>query len=166
MSTSRGHQFVAKWADGKLQGNDDEFVDETTKMGLESYSEFTLPYKSHNIIANSNIKDAGLGIFAGINYAHGDVVELTTFLSVEVLGTSQLLDTYTFFNVQNPKESIFALGWGSVINHSHEPNLMVIQDYERKRTVFIAKKKIKKGEELTFDYGESYPKPWEEKKNP
>jgi SET domain-containing protein len=45
------------------------------------------------------------------------------------------------------------LGYGSLINHSHDPNLEFDQDHAELSMNFVARRDIAAGEELTIDYG-------------
>jgi SET domain-containing protein len=51
-----------------------------------------------------------------------------------------------------------ALGYGSLYNHSEEPNVEWDRDFERKLFVFTALKDVEPGEELTIDYFPDDPK--------
>lgn len=51
-----------------------------------------------------------------------------------------------------------ALGYGSLYNHSEEPNVEWDRDFEKNVFVFTALKDIEPGEELTIDYFPGEPK--------
>ena len=46
----------------------------------------------------------------------------------------------------------FALGYGSLFNHSYTANVYFIRDFDEKVILFYAGKNIRKGEELTINY--------------
>lgn len=54
------------------------------------------------------------------------------------------------------KDTCFVLGFGSLFNHSDNPNIEWYEDKEKKLMYFYTSKKIKKDEELLINYGESW----------
>jgi SET domain-containing protein len=46
----------------------------------------------------------------------------------------------------------FALGYGSLLNHSYTPNARYVRDYETRHLIIRAHRHIKKGEEITINY--------------
>ena len=96
---------------------------------------------------------SGKGVFASENIQQGEIVEVAPIL---ILKFEDFIDTrwnllfeYYFWM---DDFVVLALGYGSLYNHSENPNL----EYRimKKETIMEIKalKDVKKGEELTFNY--------------
>ena len=100
----------------------------------------------------------GYGVFAGINYNKGDVVDYCFFIEISRHIDVNLEHT-TYGSHLNPDKDILLLNNGSLFNHSDNNNIYntISEKYPPDRiTVFVAKKNIKKDEELTSFYGENF----------
>lgn len=107
-------------------------------------------------IANSKITKAGRGVFARTTFKKGDVIERCPVIEipkndVSNLGASILINYYFYFGYRKQKLAI-ALGFGSIYNHSYNPNATYKTKPENKRIDFIAIKNIRKNEEITVNY--------------
>ena len=71
-----------------------------------------------------------------------------------------VFDNYYF--EWSEKEDAIALGYGSLVNHSYNPNAYVDFDYENKEIIFIAKRDIEKDEEIMINYNDDSAEPIEE----
>lgn len=98
------------------------------------------------------IEGKGRGVFANRPFKQGEIIEVAPVLvfprqESEVI-LSTLLGNYTF-DVQG-RDGI-ALGYGSLYNHSFEPNA----DYVISQTAIVVKaeRDIKEDEEITIHYG-------------
>lgn len=65
---------------------------------------------------------------------------------------------YYVFDWDDTHESL-ALGYGSLCNHSYEPNVEVDFDMDAPEILFIAKKDISPGEELLINYNDGSTEP-------
>lgn len=104
-------------------------------------------------INKSKIPSSGKGVFASKNIKKGEIIEIAPIL---VLESSDFVDTkwnllfeYYFWM---DDFVVLALGYGSLYNHSKDPNCK----YEIKRKeeiiIFTAIKDISKDEEILFNY--------------
>lgn len=107
-------------------------------------------------VKKSGIRNAGRGVYAKDNIKKGEIIERAPFIEVPKEDTSNLkesiLVTYFFYFGRNKNRIALALGFGSLYNHSYEPNMIYRIKAEKKIIEFIALKDIKKGEEITFNY--------------
>ena len=106
-------------------------------------------------IAPSKIKNAGLGVFANQNIRKDELIERCPIIlvpkkDVSNLRESILVNYYFYFN--GKRNLAIALGFGSIYNHSYEPNATYIKKSKEKVIDFVAIKDIKKDEEITANY--------------
>lgn len=111
-------------------------------------------------IASSKLSDpknkefiAGNGVFAKINIAKGEVIEIAPVLILEFtdfIDTNwNLLFEYYFWL---DDYVVLSLGYGSLYNHSSDPNCEYKINKKTKTITFTALKQIKKEEEICFSY--------------
>ena len=99
--------------------------------------------------------DKGRGLFATRAFAVGATVEVCPVVILDrdevdrIVET--LLDTYYFGWGDNGRGAI-ALGYGSLYNHSYEPNVRYLRDFESGHLQFVAIRPIRPGDELTVNY--------------
>jgi SET domain-containing protein len=92
----------------------------------------------------------GRGVFARKDIKKGttfETVPLIVFDNEEVEGAK--MATYVF--EWTKKTSVIALGYGSIYNHSYEPNARYY-DGRNETKLFVALRDIKAGEEITVNY--------------
>lgn len=101
----------------------------------------------------------GRGVFATKDFAAGETIEVAPVLVLtpeeRIKYTDTLLDWY-IFPWQNDDDACVPLGYGMVYNHSNTPNADYDQNYTDRTMIYTALKSIKKGEEITINYGD-YP---------
>lgn len=101
-------------------------------------------------------KSTGRGVFALKNISKGEVVERCPILILSAKDRKLIdptrLYNYYFWWGKNKKRAAIALGFGSLYNHSYEPNLVYLRDFKRKQLIFKALRKIKKNEQLLVNY--------------
>jgi uncharacterized protein len=100
----------------------------------------------------------GRGVFATRRFRKGDVVERCPTIEVADDDVSGRLGDYVFTSVKEG-DVLLVLGNGMLYNHSADPNVEYLQD-DPTTIVFKAVRTVKRGEELTIDYGEEW---WEER---
>lgn len=119
----------------------------------------TPPTKVH--LADSQIENAGRGVFASADIAEDELIEACPILEVPPEDYDHLkatmLRNYYFMWGEGSKQAVICLGYGSLYNHSYEPNATYKKNIEAKTIAFIAIKAIKAGEEITVNY--NYGKP-------
>ncbi len=101
----------------------------------------------------------GKGIFAKKDIKKGTLVEKGHVILISNKDYEQIQDTILYqyvYEWDDPDKPDFqnaiALSQCQFFNHSYEPNLKYIYDYENQIIEYITLKDIKKGEELTVNY--------------
>jgi SET domain-containing protein len=99
------------------------------------------------------VKGKGRAVFATRSIEEGDVIERVPVLVVPVRYlagglTNPILQKY--FYIWSKTSVGIALGYGSLYNHSFEPNADYLQDDTS--LVYVALRDIAAGEEITINY--------------
>ena len=90
------------------------------------------------------------GVFATKDFSKGDIVEKCLYIKVK----RGILKEYAY-ECPGPEDIVAVLlGYGSIYNHSYNPN--ILGSWDEDFAIFKAIKDIKKGEELFQDYGKGY----------
>lgn len=97
---------------------------------------------------------SGYGVFAAQNINENTLIEECHVLKVEK--TVRSLMHYVFFNPSDENSYLLALGFGSIYNHSHQPNASFLYNAEDNLIHLTSTKLIKKGEEITIYYGDNW----------
>ncbi|OGE31569.1 hypothetical protein A3C59_02655 [Candidatus Daviesbacteria bacterium RIFCSPHIGHO2_02_FULL_36_13] len=111
-------------------------------------------------LSSSKIPNSGRGVFAKENIKKGEIIEVAPILVLiykDIVDTKwNLLFEYYFWM---DDFIVLALGYGSLYNHSKNPNCKYKINREKKTITFTAIKDIKKDEEIVFNYkGTTNPK--------
>jgi SET domain-containing protein len=98
----------------------------------------------------------GRGVFCTHPLHAGDIIEICPAIvlphqEIDLLSQSLLFEYYFLWGEQNDQCAI-ALGYGSLYNHSPDPNAEFTPDFGDDTILFIALKDIAAGEEITVDY--------------
>ena len=96
------------------------------------------------------------GVFASVDIKKDEVIEIAPYIIIGDGDASGELLNYEFGHKED--QNIFCLGYGSMYNHSKEPNIEYrYSTNELKNCLdFVALKSINKGEELFIGYGEEW----------
>ncbi|MCB0522647.1 MAG: SET domain-containing protein-lysine N-methyltransferase [Lewinellaceae bacterium] len=98
----------------------------------------------------------GRGVFTGEPLDEGDLIEISPVIVLPEAELSIIHNTflhdYYFLWGEAQKQCAIALGYGSLYNHSYEPNARYLLDYEHGTIDFYCIKKIEAGEEITVNY--------------
>ncbi len=98
----------------------------------------------------------GRGMVAGEQIKKGDLIERCPVLVLEKKFTEQIDKTplydYYFIWGKNDESIAIALGYGSIYNHSFEPNAEYVPNYEDAQLEFYALRDISEGEEILVNY--------------
>ena len=91
----------------------------------------------------------------------GSVIEICPVLvlstsQLELIHSSELHDYYFLWGEQRDRPAI-ALGFGSLYNHSPDPNASFLPDYRDDTMIITSLRDIRAGEEITLDYHEGQP---------
>ena len=124
----------------------------------------------------------GRGVFATEDIRHGETVEIVPMLEIGKLYKGNILQDYVFGHwiwetndkfdqggqwIKSKNTTMLALGFGSIYNHSDNPNINYDAGLAPKGSwEFRANRAIKKDEELFINYGEGYWKSRKGKINP
>lgn len=100
----------------------------------------------------------GWGVFAKEDIMEGEVFEECPILTlpIEKGEITPLLIDYRFNWPQGNdwQEQVLALGYGSLYNHSNDPNAFWVSDIENRIFKFVSNREIKQGEEIFVWYGD------------
>ncbi len=97
---------------------------------------------------------AGNGVYALRDFKKNEIIEIcpAIFLPInelEIIKQTKML--YYFFEYTN-KEFAVVLGYGSIYNHSYKPNAQYRFNFRTRTMVIRARKKIRSGSEIFFNY--------------
>lgn len=107
-------------------------------------------------ISDSRIPKSGRGVFAKVDIKKGELIERCPVIEipksdVSNLKESALINYYFYYGTENERLAI-ALGFGSIYNHSYEPNTTYKKKPAEKVIDFVALQDIKKDDEITVNY--------------
>lgn len=115
------------------------------------------------LIVRDTLTPKGRGVFAGRNYYRGEVVEIAPVLLFQAAFSKLpgylkhvVYDWGCLTGSESPVHAI-ALGVGSLLNHSENPNLSFAADPALLAIQFTAVREIPMGEELCIDYNHDIP---------
>jgi len=107
-------------------------------------------------ISESIIRGAGRGVFASKEIKNNEIIEICPVIEIKETEIQLLrrteLKNYYFLWRDNLNQVVIALGFGSIYNHSYNPNATYIKNFKDKVIEFKAIKKIKKDSEITVNY--------------
>lgn len=108
-------------------------------------------------IEDSALPDAGRGVFASSRIEQGELIEQCPIVALpdakdrDRLRKTGLVNYYFLWGDRRDHAAI-CLGWGSVYNHSFEPNAKYEKVLEDGRMDFTALRAIEPGEEIFVNY--------------
>jgi SET domain-containing protein len=101
-------------------------------------------------------KGKGRGVFALRQIAEGEVIEQAPVLVVPSREWRHICQTvlynYCFGWGADSEDAALALGFGSLYNHSYQPNAIYIKRHAEVMIDFVALRQIAPGEEITINY--------------
>lgn len=101
----------------------------------------------------------GFGVFADSKINKGETIEVCYCLPAN---PDDSFYKNFLFSIDDANEDFLSMGFGSIYNHSYDPNMVwKIEDIKLRIIKFIAIKSIKVGDELTHNYGTRW---WEKRK--
>lgn len=107
-------------------------------------------------ISESKIPNAGRGVFASTNIKNGEVIEQCPFIEIpkeELESIEQsIFINYVYFFGHKKEKMLIPLGFGAIYNHNYTPNAVYEIKPKDRVIEFVAKKDIKKDEEITVNY--------------
>lgn len=107
-------------------------------------------------IGKSRIIKSERGVYAARNIKKDELIEKCPIIEVPRHDLASLnesiLATYFFYFGEKKEQLLIALGFGSIYNHSYEPNAKYKVKQKEQTVDFIALRDIKKDEEIAFNY--------------
>jgi SET domain-containing protein len=101
-------------------------------------------------------KGKGRGVFARRQIAEGELIEQAPVLVIPSrqwrYAEQTVLYDYCFSWGADHEHAALALGFGSLYNHSYQPNAAYIKRLSEQLIDFIALRTIAQGEEITINY--------------
>lgn len=105
-------------------------------------------------VANSTVH--GLGVFTKTHIPAQSIIEICPIIYLppkDIPGVQKTeLNNYYFEWDEDRKGGAIALGYGSIYNHSVEPNAYYDVDSDNKQLYILAFRNIVPGEEITINY--------------
>lgn len=99
----------------------------------------------------------GKGVFAVNDIKKDKVIEICNLIEAKRRKVKGIFVDYVFR--KNRKKTVLALGYGSLYNHSYDPNAIYCINNDMLH--IIASKDIKKNQEIFINYGKKY---WKNRK--
>lgn len=98
----------------------------------------------------------GRGVFAGRRFEPGELIERAPVIVIPAaeapLLATTLLDAYDFQWHHQVRQTAIVLGYGSLYNHSPEPNAGYTRLFDSQEMLFTALRPIEAGEEILINY--------------
>ena len=103
-------------------------------------------------VAVRDAGEKGLGVFATSRIEAGEVIEICHVIVEEErnIADGATLDRYVY--EWTPGTCAVALGYGSIFNHSYDPNSVFTVDTAKRTVTFVARRTIEEGQEITINY--------------
>ncbi len=106
-------------------------------------------------IAVKRLPQKGRGVFALKNFKEGEIIEKCPVINVTPTERKHcektILANY-IYPWRSTRSGSVVLGYGSLYNHSFNPNADWKQNFKSELMVYRALRNIKKGEEITVNY--------------
>ncbi len=97
----------------------------------------------------------GLGVYALRDFKKGEVIEKAPTLLLDTKDRAHCEETplsHYMYPWRSTRSGAIAFGYGSIYNHSFEPNADWKQNFKEQVMVYTAIKDIKKDEEILVNY--------------
>lgn len=119
-------------------------------------SEKAAVHGTYVYLGKSAIPGAGRGVFAGKEFKEDELIEECPMIvmgkaSIKHLDKTELENYYFEWTDEYDRPAI-ALGYGSLYNHSYNPNAYFDQDFKHHIVRIYAFRDIAADEEITFNY--------------
>ena|SRR3989338_6031497 len=110
-------------------------------------------------VSKSRIIKAGRGCFARSLIKKGEVIEECPVLVLprKDYVTAKKMSLRDYYFLWRKVTCVICLGFGSLYNHSYEPNATYKKNIKQQTIKFVAIKDIMKGEEITVNYNYGNP---------
>lgn len=102
------------------------------------------------------VKGKGRGVFTDSHINKGDLIEKSPVIVFEKNDWKHIEQTdincYCFYWGEELDCGAIALGYGSLFNHSYNPNAFILRRTKDETIDFVALKEINAGDEITINY--------------
>jgi len=133
--------------------NDNQFY---CVFGYSKHSgKFLIEFLMEQIIEVRRTSKKGRGVFALKDFKTGDIIESCPVINVNTKERKHCEKTILNFYIypwRSTRSGSIVLGYGSIYNHSFDPNADWKQNFKTECMVYRAIKPIKKGEEILVNY--------------
>eukprot|EP00455_Lapot_gusevi_P051048 TRINITY_DN7520_c0_g1_i2.p1 TRINITY_DN7520_c0_g1~~TRINITY_DN7520_c0_g1_i2.p1 ORF type:complete len:156 (+),score=37.33 TRINITY_DN7520_c0_g1_i2:56-469(+) len=128
-------------------------MDEKNPVNLRVHDETVLPR-----LVVRKTPTRGKGVFTLDAITAGQVVDVAHIIALteeeyKAIERTNLYN-YVYAWPDHGRGAAVATGFGSHFNHSKNPSLLHMYDYEKETITYIAKRDIESGEELKISYGD------------
>ena len=106
-------------------------------------------------LSDSPVPGAGRGVFAAVDIPEGSVIEVCPVIEIPPSDYEHLKATLLrnyYFMWHGEDRVALCLGFGSLYNHSYEPNATYEKDLSSRVITFKALRLVRKDEEITVNY--------------
>jgi hypothetical protein len=102
----------------------------------------------------AEIPGKGRGVIAAKPFEIGDILERAPVIVLGMSDTEKIVDTILLFYhyCWGTESTVIACGYGSLYNHSIEPNAVYHKNLETNELIFVAIRQIAAGDEITVNY--------------
>ncbi|MDV2481628.1 SET domain-containing protein [Methanoculleus sp. Wushi-C6] len=126
--------------------------------GAEGYAGAGRAIYPSDAIYVGSTDNRGRGIFARRDLAAGELIEVCPVIVLGGADEQELLDKTHLFDYyfawgEHQELAAVALGYGSLFNHSYHANADHVCDVARGQIRIYAHRGIRRGEEITINYG-------------
>ena len=96
----------------------------------------------------------GRGVFATEYISRNEVIEVCPVIALNKEDTLKIDETilFNYYYEWVNKNAAFALGYGSLYNHSYQPNAQYEKNFDENTITIKSLKEILEGEEITVNY--------------
>jgi uncharacterized protein len=96
----------------------------------------------------------GRGVIASSSIEAHEIIEFSPVIVLPVEQIDQMKRTllYHYFFQWGQHKAALCLGYGSIYNHSKNPNCKYLRDFQNSAMQFVALRNIPKGEEICTNY--------------
>lgn len=103
--------------------------------------------------------DKGRSIFTAESLQQGSIIETCPVILIPEEEREKIHDTvlHDYYFIWPEGGIAIALGYGSIYNHSEQPNAIVVYDLKEREIIFEASRNIEAGEEICIDYTDGDP---------
>ncbi|MEZ4860554.1 MAG: SET domain-containing protein [Caldilineaceae bacterium] len=105
------------------------------------------------MLSIQSVAGKGRGVFAQEFIRQGEIFECAAVIVLPAMQWGYVERTELFnYCYAWGEDSALALGYGSLFNHSYQPNAVYVKQFDAQRIDYMALRDIAPGEEITINY--------------